>query len=379
MKKLAAATLIAFLISACANTIDPALFGLFSSPETAWRSKKIKREGEVWQLKQEQQLDPRTIAYTFKGRRYILTDYLAHTSTTALLIVKDGEVLFETYQHGCKPSNRFLSASMAKTITAMLIGIALEEGKIKSLDDTVETYVPELRGTGYGKATIRHLLTMTSGVKWEEDYVNPDSDFGRFTECLLSGKGCASSLGFLRQFNEQANPPGSKFHYSSAGTMVLGYVLRAATKQGVTSYTQEKLWSKLGAEDDAAWMTDRDGIECVFGRFAATLRDYGRLGMLMANQGARETQQIVPLSYWKEMISAPPVESRAAGSFIWYGYQLWLTPNAGVFSFVGLRGQRIQVDVKQKLVMVRLAVAGVGDTDDSLELVALWEAVRRLR
>ena len=372
MKKLAAATLIAFLISACAIIPSPDTLTLYTSPETGWKSKKIKRAGEVWPLQQEQQVDPAAISYTFKDHPYTLKDYLAHTRTTALLIVKEGRVLFETYQYGCKPSNRFNSASMAKTITAMLIGIALEEGKIKSLDDTAETYVPELRGAGYGKATIRHLLTMTSGVKWDEDYANPGSDFGRFTDCQLRSQGCPSTLGFLQQFNEQANPPGSKFYYSSAETMVLGYVLRAATKQDVTSYTQEKLWSKLGAEDDAAWMTDRYGIEMVYGWFAATLRDYGRLGMLMANQGARDSQQIIPLNFWREM-AAPSAASPG------YGYQLWLTPSTGVFFFRGRGGQGIHVDVKQKLVMVRLAAYPLSETDDLFEKAVLWEAVRRLQ
>ena len=346
-----------------------------SNPEKIYSSKKVKRTGTAWNLEAGQQLDASALKYTFKGKSITLAEYLENTRTTGLLIIKNGKVIFEKYQYDRKPEMRFLSFSMAKSITAILIGIAQQDGHIKSLDDKVATYVPELKESAYGKVTIRHLLTMTSGVKWNDAVTGTDtSDMLKLNNCHMRHRGCETSLSLLAQYKEFQNEPGTKFNYSGGDTMVLGHVLRAATGKDVTTFTQERLWNRIGAEGDAAWMVDKQGVENVFGHFAATLRDYGRLGQLMAQKGNANGEQILSQNFWNEMTAAqfPAVQPRIATDFFGYGYQIWLDPRLGVFCFRGLKGQAIYVDSPKNLVMVRLGVAASDDRNDSSERDWLW-------
>lgn len=351
-----------------------------SNPEGVFASKKIPRSGPAWVLPDGAPLDPDKVKYTFKDRTFSITEYLEKTRTTGLLVIKDGKVVFEKYRYDRKSSHRFLSFSMSKTITAMLVGMALEDGLIRSLDDLAGAYVPQLQDSAYGKVTIRQLLTMTSGVKWNDGVMGTNtSDMLQLNECHMRHRGCESSLALLAAHKEFANEPGSRYSYSGGDTMVLGHVLRAATRKDVTSYTQERLWSRIGAESDAAWMVDRHGVENVFGHFAATLRDYGRLGLLLANRGkARDGEQLLTPAYWNEMTTPQLAASRprVATGYWGYGYQLWLDPKPGVFCFRGLKGQAIYVDVPKNLVLVRLAVAKSDDAADSSERDYMWHGVR---
>jgi CubicO group peptidase (beta-lactamase class C family) len=352
-----------------------------SNPEKVLASKRVARSGPAWELPRGTQIDPDKVRYAFKGQNPTLSEYLAKTRTTAMLVIKDGRIVFEKYQYDRTPDQRFLSFSMAKTVTAILVGIALEDGLILSLDDTVSSYVPQLRDSAYGKATIRQLLTMTSGVRWDDAPTRGDSDLLQLVDCHVRHRGCESSVALLAARRELAWLPGSRFNYSGGDTMVLGHVLRAATGMDVTAFMERRLWSRLGAEGDAAWMVDRQGVENVFGHFAATLRDYGRLGLLMANRGtARGTEAILTQKYWTEMTVAqlPASQPRVATSYFGYGYQLWLDPKPGVFCFRGLRGQAIYVDVPKQLVLVRLGVARADDTADSAERDYLWHGIRAL-
>lgn len=359
---------------------DPFIVESASNPEKVFSSKKIKQSGPVWDLPVGTPMDPDKVRYTFKGQSYSIAQYLEKTRTTGLLVLKDGKIVFEKYQYDRKPTNRFLSFSMAKTITAMLVGIALQDGLIKSLDDTAATYVPELAQSAYGKVTIRQLLTMTTGVKWNDEVSGTSSsDMLQLNECHMRHRGCESSLALLAAHKEFASEPGARFSYSGGDTMVLGHVLRAATKQDVTRFTQDHLWNRLGAEADAAWMVDRQGVENVFGHFSATLRDFARLGLLMANKGtARGDQQVLVPTYWQEMTTPqlPASRPKVATGYFGYGYQLWLDPKPGVFCFRGLKGQAIYVDVPKNLVLVRLAVAKTDDSNDSSERDYMWHGVR---
>jgi CubicO group peptidase (beta-lactamase class C family) len=350
-----------------------------SNPEKVFSSKKVKRSGEVWPLPAAAPLDPQKVTYTFKGQRHTLAEYLQRTRTTAMLVLKDGKVVFETYQYERKPEQHFLSFSMSKTITAMLVGIALQDGAIRSLDDKAGDYVRELQGSAYGKVTLRQLLTMTSGVKWNDEVTGTgESDMLQLNECHMRHRGCDSSLALLAAHKDFAHEPGTRFNYSGGDTMVLGHVLRAATKMDVSTFTQERLWSRIGAESDAAWMVDRHGVENVFGHFAATLRDFGRLGQMMAARGVARGEAVLAPGYWQEM-TTPQFQAsrpRVATSYFGYGYQLWLDPKPGVFCFRGLKGQAIYVDVPKNLVLVRLAVAKSDDSADSSERDYMWHGVR---
>jgi len=353
-----------------------------SNPDKVFAAKRVARSGPVWELPLGTPIDPDKVRYAFKGANPTLSEYLAKTRTTALLVIKDGKIVFEKYQYDRKPDQRFLSFSMAKTVTAILVGIALEDGLILSLDDTAATYVPQLRDSAYGKATLRQLLTMTSGVRWDDAPTgSSSSDLLKLTDCHIRHRGCESSVALLASHREQEWTPGSRFSYSGGDTLALGHVLRAVTGQDVSAFMERRLWSRLGAEGDAAWMVDRQGVESFFGFFAATLRDYGRLGMLMANRGtARGTEAILSQRYWTEMTTAqlPASQPRVATSYFGYGYQLWLDPKPGVFCFRGLRGQSIYVDVPKQLVLVRLGVDRVDDAEGSRERDYVWHGVRAL-
>ncbi|MCW5744955.1 MAG: serine hydrolase [Alphaproteobacteria bacterium] len=177
--------------------------------------------------------------YTFNNERRNLQRYLDGNPTTGLLIVKDGRILVETYQYDRTEHHRFTSFSMAKTITAMLLGIALRDGAIRSLDDRADTYVPEFRGTAYGETPIRHLLTMSSGVAFTEDYDGKD-DITRLWRATLLRTGPGGPVA-VTQFNSRSRPPGEKFHYASAETQVLGMVLRGATHMPLCDISATRL------------------------------------------------------------------------------------------------------------------------------------------
>ena len=269
---------------------------------------------------------------------------------------------------------------MAKTITAMLIGIAVSDGAIKSIDDVAATYVGELAGTEYGKTSIRDLLHMSSGVAFSEIYDGKD-DISRLVADLFgpSGKSPAASVA---QFTTRAQPAGTKWHYASAETEVLGLVLRAAVGRPVTDYLREKIWQAIGTEADASWAIDGTGHEITFCCFNAVLRDYARLGRLLAFDGMWEGRQLIPRQWVLDATTvrsadtylAPGVATPVYG----YGYQVWILPGSERrFVLLGIRGQMIFVDPASKLVLAHTAVRQKPVDPASAETRALWTAVVR--
>jgi len=292
--------------------------------------------------------------------------FLAANRNTGLLIIKDGTVLVERYQYERKPEHRFQSFSMAKTVLAMLMGIAIADGRIGSVDDPAQQYVPELKGRLYGETKLRHLLTMSSGVRFTEDYSGRD-DVTILARKTLAGEG-PGGVDSVLPFNERDHPAGTVFHYASAESEVLALVLRNAVGKPLAEYLSEKIWQPMGAEADATWLVDAGGYELGYMGLNATLRDWGRIGMLLANAGAVDGQQIVPAAWVKAMITpeSPHLRRGTATRYNGYGYQTWLigdmsgnTKNA--FALFGLRGQSVFVDPDTKLVIVHTAVYDMGD------------------
>lgn len=316
-----------------------------------------------------------TLSYEIDGQRYSLEDYLARNPTTGLLIARGSTILVERYQYGRRDTDRFLSQSMAKTITAMLFGIALNDGKIHSLDDLAQDYVPELRGSAYGETSLRALLTMSSGVAYSETYDGTDdaSKFGR--DLFRADMPGAAAL--LRRYNEREVPQGTRFHYAGSETETLGLVLAAATGRSLPDYASERLWRPMGAEADAAWAVDRNGQALAFCCFSARLRDYARLGLLLANDGGG----IIPASWVIEATSVPAESYRAprrATPFDGYGYQTWILPaRRRMFALRGIHGQTIFVDPSRKLVLVHTAVRPQARDPQTRELSRLWAALVR--
>jgi CubicO group peptidase (beta-lactamase class C family) len=318
------------------------------------------------------------LGYRFENQAWTLEDFLAHQRVTGLLVIKDGAVLFERYQYDRKPADRFISHSMAKSIVSLGVGMAVAEGKIASLDDLVSKYVPKLAGSAYGETTIRNVLRMSSGVKFSEAYDGND-DLTRF----VIARSREGSIAALREFQTREVEQGTRFHYASSETMVLTVLLHAVTGTTLSEYLTARLWQPIGTEADATWIKSADGTESAFGNFNATLRDYGRLGMMLANDGAVGGKQIVPKDYLLDATDwhrqPPAFQPRKATPYFGYGYQFWPFPGEKRrFALLGVYGQSIFVDPELKLVMVVTAVAknaSVGKESLGPERDAVWRGI----
>lgn len=284
--------------------------------------------------------------------------YLATHSATGLLLMKDGKVLLERYQYGRKAEDRFTSWSMAKTVVAMAVGVAIAEGRIAGIDDPVDKYEPALKGTAWEGVSLRHVLHMASGVKFDESYDKADSDVRRLTVPWIAQSG--SLLDALGRLREGEATPGERFKYVSAETQVLGQVLTKATGRPLADYVAEKIWAPMGAEADAYWTLDAAGMEVAYCCFNARLRDYARLGQLLLDGGKAGGRQVVPADWveaatsvrWRDGYLQPGRATRYFG----YGYQTWVFPDSLGFALTGVRGQSVFVHPRHRIVMVQTAV-----------------------
>lgn len=339
-------------------------------------SRPVRRAATPWLFKRGP--EP-SISYTFRSDRFSIQDYLGRNPTTGLLIAKDDTILYEHYQYARTDRDRFLSQSMAKTITAMLIGIAVSEGKIKSIDDPVSTYVPGLAAAEYGKTSVRSLLHMSSGVAFTEVYDGND-DIAKLSRDLFTGSG-KDPVASVAQFDTRIAPPGTRWHYASVETEILGLVLRAVTGGPVADYLRDRIWQPIGAEADASWAIDGTGQEITFCCFNAVLRDYARFGRLLAHDGAWEGRQVIPRQWLLDATTVQPADAylapKTATPYFGYGYQVWLlSGEARRFALLGIRGQIILVDPASKLVMVHTAVRQKPSEPASYaEIITLWFSV----
>ncbi|MDK2766733.1 MAG: beta-lactamase family protein [Sphingomonas sp.] len=269
--------------------------------------------------------------------------FMAAQNMTGLLVLQDGKVRLERYARGYGPEGRWTSFSVAKSVTSTLVGAAIKDGYIKSIDDPVTRYIPDLAGAGYDGVTIRQLLTMTSGVKWNEDYTNPNSDVARmFAEAVPAGQD--PTVFYMRKLPRESDP-GVKFVYKTGETNLIGVLVRRATGKSLSAYLEAKIWKPYGMERDAFWMTDQTGAEVSGCCLSVSLRDYGRIGQ-MALEGGKG---IVPAGWFADATKAQ-VSFPGGG----YGYQWWV-PAGGIFAAQGIFGQSIIVDPANKLVMVTSA------------------------
>ncbi len=319
--------------------------------------------------------DPETaFHYRFRGQAYTLDDYLQHQRATAVLVLKDGVVVAERYSYGRTPAMRFLANSMTKTITALALVKAQEEGFIHSFDDTAAIYVPALKGSLYGETRLVNLLRMASGARYVEDY-SPQDDRARFNAVARR----AGIVQAARSVSERAAEEGQVFNYAGAQTEVLGLVLRAATGRSLCDYLAQKIWQPLGAEASAALLLNPvDGVELAQGGFNATVRDYARLGTMMANDGRVDgpagATQVVSREHLLDMTDAtrqpeafrPGRMPYHGSSYAGYGWQTWLMPGSRRrFVLLGVYGQAILVDPALHLVVVHTAVGKDASGDAS--------------
>jgi CubicO group peptidase (beta-lactamase class C family) len=338
------------------------MIGWHSHYDQLTKMRTVAKGGAVSQLKRR----PAEIEgqFEFGGRKETITDYLGHNPVTGLLIARDDTIEFEHYQYARTDSDRFLSNSMAKTVTGLLVGIAVSEGAIHSIDDTAAAYVPELKGTAYGDTPIRALLHMASGVAFRETY-QPGDDIFKLQAALLwdHAVGAVKALG---QFNTRAAPPSTVNSYSSADTEVLGLVVSRAVHMPLADYLSSRIWQKLGAESDAAWAIDPTGQEVAYCCMIAVLRDWARLGLMLAHDGAWNGQQIVPRQWLLDATTIAPGDDYLRGHAASYGYQLFILPGERrMFVLAGRYGQGILVDPQDKLVMVQTAVRVKPQSEDT--------------
>jgi CubicO group peptidase (beta-lactamase class C family) len=259
----------------------------------------------------------------------------------------------------------------------LLIGIALDEGKLRSLDDLAKVYAPGLAGSAYGETSVRDLLTMSSGIRFAERYDGQD-DLDRLIQGTLELKSPGGAA-VLADYKERRVAPGKVFMYSSADTQALGLVLAGATGMSLADYMSSRLWAPMGAAENASYQIDAAGQEAAFAFLHATLRDFGRLGVLAAQGGMVNGRQVVPAAWLRESTSTASghLQPFVASSYFGYGNHIWTFPGEHRrFAFIGVRGQVIFVDPELKLVLVQTAVwKTAGDRLARAELLALWRGI----
>ena len=287
--------------------------------------------------------------------------YMAGQRSAALLIVHDGKLRLERYGLGFDASGRWTSFSMAKSVTSTLVGAAIRDGHIRSLDDKVSDYIAQMKGSAYDEVSLRQLLTMTSGVRWNEDYADPNSDVARFNNHKPE-EGVDALVSYMRRLPREV-PAGTRWHYSTGETNLVGVLLREAVKKPLATYLSEKIWVPAGMEQQATWILSRTGNEISGCCIQAATRDFARLGVFILNGarvgGAGGQSSIVPDGWLAEATTERTGIGQPGRG---YGYQWW-TYTDGTFAARGIFGQGIFIDPKRKLVIVSNADWGGGATD----------------
>lgn len=272
--------------------------------------------------------------------------FMAGQRSAAVLVVHDGKMRLERYGLGFDGDGRWTSFSVAKSFTSTLVGAALKDGFIQSLDDMVSTYIPQLKDSAYDAVSVRQLLTMTSGVKWNEDYADPNSDVAKFNNHQPAA-GMEALVSYMRQLPRDV-PAGTRWLYSTGETNLVGTLVQQATKKPLATYLTEKIWAPAGMEQQATWLLSKTGKEIGGCCVQAAARDYARMGLFILNGAKVNGQSIVPDGWWQE---ATTKQTDIGMSGRGYGYQWW-TYDDGSYTARGIFGQGIFIDPQRKLVIV---------------------------
>lgn len=293
----------------------------------------------------------------FLGEQTGLASFLALSNTSSFLVIKDGVMIYEYYAHGDTEASQHISFSMAKSVVSALLGVALADGHIRSLDAPVREYLPELASPTFDGVTIKHVLQMSSGVRFDEDYGDPASDINKMTDLV-------QQMSYLEYINTlgRDHEPGTYNHYASINTQLLGILLVRTTGKSLTEYTGEKLWQPMGMEQPGRWMLDFQGFELAMGGLAASARDYARLGQLYLQQGRWGDKQLLPASWVTASVTPDephlmPGPNSNSSNVSGYQYQWWTprNPDRGDFLARGIWGQTIYVHPANRVVIVKLA------------------------
>lgn len=302
-----------------------------------------------------------------------LNAYLAAQRSAALLVVHDGKLRLERYGLDFDASGRWSSFSVAKSFTSTLVGAAVKDGFIKSLDDKVSVYIPQLKGSAYDEVSVRQLLTMTSGVKWNEDYADPNSDVAKFNNHKPEA-GVEALVSYMRQLPRDA-APGTRWLYSTGETNLVGTLVQQATKKPLATYLAEKVWGPAGMEQQATWLLSKTGQEIGGCCVQAAARDYARMGLFILNGAKVHGESIVPDGWWQEATTKrADIGMPGRG----YGYQWW-TYDDGSYTARGIFGQGIFIDPQRKLVIVSNAnwAGGARDPEAMAAREAFYKEVQQ--
>lgn len=306
--------------------------------------------------------------FEFNGKTISTKEYLERTSTTGLVVLKDENITHESYYLGTKAEDKRISWSVAKSFLSAFIGVAVEQGKIKSLNDLVTDYAPSLKGSGYDGITIKNVLQMSSGVLFNEDYQDFFSDINRMGRLLALGGSFDKFAASLTHEREQ----GTYLHYVSIDTHVLGMVLRGATGESIIDLFQKHLWNKIHPEADTYYLTDELGEPMVLGGLNMRSVDYLKFGKLYRDNGKWNGEQVIPAAWVKASVTpdAPhlmPGKRDSSDLDLGYGYQWWLPVNADKeFMALGIYDQFIYVNKKSNIVIVKNS-ANINFMDNNFE------------
>jgi CubicO group peptidase (beta-lactamase class C family) len=282
------------------------------------------------------------------GKPLVIPDldaYMASQHSAGILIIQDGKVRLERYGLGFDAAGRWTSFSVAKSFTSTLVGAAIQDGYIKSLDDKVSQYVPDLRGSAYEDVSIRQLLTMSSGVAWNEDYEDVNSDVSRFNDATPD-PGVDATVSYMRKL-PRAHPPGEVWHYNTGETKLVGILVSSATGKTLSEYLQEKIWQPAGMEAKATWLLSKTGQEIAGCCIEASLRDFARFGLFVLANGNADGRQVVPSNWFAEGTTK---QKDIGVSGMGYGY-FWWTYDDGSVAAQGIFGQGIFIDRARHLVI----------------------------
>lgn len=316
------------------------------------------------------------LALTIGEKTYDLDDVIALDSITGLIVLKDGKLVAEVYQRGNGPDTRWMSMSLAKSITSTLIGAAIKDGAIKGRDALVTDYVPELKGSAYEGVTVEQILGMTSGVKWDETYTDPASD----RRALLEAQIAQAPGGLMKVMAAlpRAAEPGTVHNYSTGETQVAGEIVRGATGKNLSDYLAEKVWQPAGMEADAHWWLDSpDGREIGGSGLAATLRDFARFGQFFLDGAKVDGQSILP-DGWTDEAGLPITlkdGSKAEYGLMWWPAWTEQSIDHKAYAAIGIQGQNIYIDPAERVVIAMTAAQPQPVGMEPVDPMAFFDAV----
>lgn len=336
----------------------------FRNYELITQTRKIVADGTPLQLP-EALRELSQVVVRAGDEKLTVDEYFSKQDVAGLLVIKDGRIAYERYGLGNTKETKWVSYSVAKSVVSMLVGAAIKDGYIISVDETVTDYLPRLKGSPYDDTSIRDLLQMSSGVLWSEDvYEDPEQDINKVPWSALGMYQYMKTL--KREFK-----PGTVYNYNTAETRIVGNLLRSAIGNNLSFYLTEKIWRPFGMESDANWILTGGGGESGGCCISATLRDYGRIGLFALAEGRLEDGSSVLPKGWMSESTAP--------SKAWegYGYFWWLV-SEGVYQAVGIHGQGIRIDTNENVIIALHSARAIASNDSDWELQnALLDSLTR--